>query len=451
MCQLRFLIVALAIIFFSANEFLAQTPASNATQSFIAVEGADLKSKLEAARKKASAASPNAPYWAAYNFDVRPGVAIDPHGQEFNGYFNSAGGTNFMIGTSNGVTAETRNIGIFLLYDAAGERAKRVEIYNLERRREYGNYPVYWLGRAGNEESLNFLQSLLVADQQSLIPERAALAIALHDDARVAGILKNQINNFANARVRSSSVFWLGQIGGDIPFLVDLVRREQSDDKLRRTAVHAIGASRDRAALAALQALYGAAPLADLKRVIVHAVADNADQEAAYNFLLKVAKADVDRDARRQAIHRLAEKETPATLGELEQIYAAEQDARLRRDILHAYSRLKNPRASEKLFELARQGESKDLRRQAIHLIGEMAGQRSLEALRQTLDSSGDDVQVQVQAVHSIGQRPNEEAIPLLIKIARTHASTAVRKRAIQRLGEFEDERVLAFFSELLK
>jgi len=34
----------------------------------------------------------------------------------------------------------------------------RMEVYNLERKREYAGYPVYWLGRANNEESLNYLR-----------------------------------------------------------------------------------------------------------------------------------------------------------------------------------------------------------------------------------------------------------------------------------------------------
>ncbi|MEJ7709008.1 MAG: HEAT repeat domain-containing protein [Pyrinomonadaceae bacterium] len=169
---------------------------------------------------------------------------------------------------------------------------------------------------------------------------------------------------------------------------------------------------------------------------------------------MKLARSDPDPDAKRQATHRLSESERETTFTDLEQIYAADQNGQLRRIILDAYSRLKNTKAAEKLFEIARQSDNKEMRRHAIHLIGEKAGRRSLEALRQTVDgdaTAGDDVQVQMQAVQAIGQRPPDEAIPLLIKVARTHESTMVRKRAIQRLGELEDERVLAFFSEILK
>jgi HEAT repeat protein len=66
------------------------------------------------------------------------------------------------------------------------------------------------------------------------------------------------------------------------------------------------------------------------------------------------------------------------------------------------------------------------------------------------LDSSDDDTEVQKQAVFAISQRPRDEAVPLLIKIAKTHSKPAVRKQAIFWLGQTGDERALEFFKEVL-
>jgi HEAT repeat protein len=57
---------------------------------------------------------------------------------------------------------------------------------------------------------------------------------------------------------------------------------------------------------------------------------------------------------------------------------------------------------------------------------------------------------VQKHAVYSISRRPKDEAIPLLIKIAKTHPKAAVRKEAVQWLGRSGDERAIEFFKELL-
>ncbi|HEY7545374.1 MAG TPA: HEAT repeat domain-containing protein [Blastocatellia bacterium] len=50
-----------------------------------------------------------------------------------------------------------------------------------------------------------------------------------------------------------------------------------------------------------------------------------------------------------------------------------------------------------------------------------------------------------------MSQRPKDEAVPLLIKIARTHSKPEVRKQAIFWLGQTGDERALEFFKEILK
>src|SRR5262245_54093476 len=138
----------------AAKDDVVQTQSSEATvQSFIAVEGADLMAKLEAAQTKAKAKT--TPYWSAYSFDVRSGVAVDAAVREFHGSINTVGDTSVLVGTTaGGVTLETRNLAVFLLRDPTSNQITRMEVYNLERKREYSGYPVYWLGRAQNEESL---------------------------------------------------------------------------------------------------------------------------------------------------------------------------------------------------------------------------------------------------------------------------------------------------------
>ena len=65
----------------AAGDDLQVQSATATVQSFNSVEGADLMAKLDAARERARAKQ--SPYWSAYAFDVRPGVAIDPAIREF--------------------------------------------------------------------------------------------------------------------------------------------------------------------------------------------------------------------------------------------------------------------------------------------------------------------------------------------------------------------------------
>jgi HEAT repeat protein len=490
-----------------------QTQSSATTiQSFTAVEGADLMAKLEAAQARAQ--TRQTPYWSAYTFDVRPGVAIDPAIGEFHGSMNTIGDTSVFIGTTaDGRTVETRNLAIFLLREPASNQITRMEVYNLERKREYSGYPVYWLGRANNEESLNYLRAIVAAMPLDVLSQRAVLGIALHDDARVGGMLKNFVTTSPNQHIRSYSVYWLGQVGGEQAFLASLMRNESEDMKIRRSAAHSIGRSRDRGTMATLQGLYESLKDVEVRRSVISAAGESVDEQPAFTFLVGVAKNDADWESRRTAVRQLGHFQRDDTAEELMKIYTndanvevkraalrslgetknaraqarlleiarsdtnpelrktairvlgergeaavddllklfdSEQAPDVKRSVLQSLSEIKSTRVEDKLFEVAKSNDSVDLRRQAIRLLGERAGKRSLDFLSATAQSTDANAEVQIQAVRAIGERRSEESVPLLIKIAKTHPNQLVRKQAIRSLGESGDPRAVEFFREVL-
>ncbi|HEU0251387.1 MAG TPA: HEAT repeat domain-containing protein [Pyrinomonadaceae bacterium] len=503
--------VATATLAATNDDVISQSPATT-VQSFTAVEGADLMAKLEAAQSQAR--SKQTPYWSAYAFDVRPGVAVDPAIRDFHGTMNTIGDTAVFIGTnSSGVTVETRNLALFLLRDPSSNQITRMEVYNLERKREYSGYPVYWLGRANNEESLNYLRAIAAATPLDMLSERAVLGIALHDDSRVAGMLKNFISTSPNQRIRSTSVYWLGQTGGEQVFLATLVRNDAEDKKIRRSAAHAIGQSRDRGTIATLQGLYESVKEPEVRRSIISAAGNSIDVQPAFTFLLGVAKSDADWEARRTAVRQLGHFERADAVEELMKIYSSdmnvevkratlrslaetknaraqarllevartetnnelrktairvlgergeaaiddllklfdsEQTPDVKRTVLQTLSEIKSTRVEDKLFEVARSNDSIELRRHAIRLLGERAGKRSFDFLSATAQSTDANAEVQVQAVRAIAERRSEESVPLLIKIAKTHPNYTVRKQAIRSLGESGDPRAIEYFREVL-
>ena len=495
----------------AADDLQTQSP-STTIQTFTAVEGADLMARLEAAQARGS--GKQTPYWSAYTFDVRPGVAVDPAIRDFHGTMNTMGDTTVFIGTNAaGVTVETRNLALFLLREPSSNQITRMEVYNLERKREYSGYPVYWLGRANNEESLNYLRAIAAATPLDSLSERAVLGIALHDDARVGGMLKNFASSSQNPRIRSTSVYWLGQVGGEQAFLATLVRNDAEDKKLRRSAAHAIGQSRERGTIATLQGLYESVKDVEVRRSVISAAGNSLDQQPAFAFLLSVAKNDADWESRRTAVRQLghfqredaaeelmkiytndasievkraalrslAETKNPraharlldvartesnaelrktairvigergeAAVDDLLKLFDAEQSPDLRRAVLQSLSETKSTRVEDKLFEVARSNDAMDVRRQAIRLLGERVSKRSFEFLSQTAQSTDANAEVQVQAVRAISERRAEESVPLLIKIARSHQNQLVRKQAVRSLGESGDPRAIEFFKEVL-
>ena len=367
--------------------------ASAQNRNFIPVEGASLTAKLDAAARQAASAQQSR-FWTAYSFDVRPGVAVDfEYVGDDGSHFNFSGDAisisdGFVVSTGSAV--ETRNLGVFLLRAREGGPVIRVDVYNLQRRREYASYPVYWAGRATNDESLALLRGLVDSTSNENVAEQSVRALALHDDRRVGEQLESiaRASKFVDAR--ASAVSWLGRAPEPTParqsFLLELARSEREPEKVRRAAIQAYGAPRDAAALAGLRTLYASLTTQDLKRAVLGSAARNESREAV-EFLLNVARADDD----------------------------------------------------------------PEMRKRAMMLLGQRAGQQSVAALTGASEQTDAETELQKQAVVALSRRGNEEAVPLLINIARTHRKAEVRREALRLLGRTGDARALELFREVLK
>lgn len=357
------------------------------TRNFTPVEGANLKAKIDSAIVTGKANAPGGRFWVGYQFEVRPGVAVDFEiVDSAGGVYMSMDGTSMMFDARH----ETRELGLFLLYETQRELFTRAEVYNLRRTREFSNYPVYWAGRVSNEESLNYLKSIVdsTAPEVNRLAERAMFTIALHDDPRADTMLIDMVRKPVTEPMRSRALYWLGNTAESQTkntLFTEIVRNNQESTEARHAAMSALAMSRSAATLPLLQNLYETMTTRELKRRALSGIARNDNSDAAATYLIRTAEAEKDLE----------------------------------------------------------------LRKSAIASLGRVAGQKSLGALTSTVD--GDiDIELQKQAVIAIGRRAKDEAIPILIRTARNHPKMPVRKLAIQVLGQTGDERAVAFFRELL-
>ncbi len=360
---------------------------SSQTKSFIPVDGASLKAKIDNGLTQGRAGAQGGRFWVGYQFEARPGVAVDFEVVDNNGsvYFSIDGSS-----MSFDSRYETRELGVFLLFDTQRDLFTRAEVYNLRRTHEFSSYPVYWAGRATNEESLNYLKSFIdsATPEINRLADRAAFAIALHDDARVESILTELVRRPAAEPVRSRAIFWLGYTPESQPknnLLAEIVRNSQEGSDARQQAMSALGMSRTAATLPLLENLFETMTARDLKRRALGGIARNDNHDGAATYLIHLTETEKDIE----------------------------------------------------------------LRKSAIASLGRIAGEKSLGALTNTLDSDP-ETEIQKQAVIAISRRPRDEAIPILIRTARSHPKMQVRKVAIQMLGQTGDDRAVAFFRELL-
>ena len=237
---------------------------------------------------------------------------------------------------------------------------------------------------------MNYLKSLIdsPAPETNRLADRAAFAIALHDDARVESILTELVRRPVAEPIRSRAIYWLGytpESQAKNNFLADIVRNPQEWGDARQQAMSALALSRTATTLPLLENLYETMTTREMKRPALGGIARSDNRDGAATYLIRVAENE--------------------------------------RDI--------------------------ELRKSAIAGLGRIAGDKSLGALTTTLDSSP-ELELQKQAVRAIGRRPKDEAIPILIRTARNHPQVEVRKIAVQMLGQTGDERAVTFFRELL-
>lgn len=90
-------------------------------------------------------------------------------------------------------------------------------------------------------------------------------------------------------------------------------------------------------------------------------------------------------------------------------------------------------------------------RRSAVFWLGQQAGDRITHELAAFVADSEEDRELRKHAVFALSQRPRDEAVPELVRIARTHRDPEIRKSAMFWLGQSGDPRALALFEEILR
>jgi len=89
-------------------------------------------------------------------------------------------------------------------------------------------------------------------------------------------------------------------------------------------------------------------------------------------------------------------------------------------------------------------------RRKAIFWIGQAAESAATAGLTDLVDRTDGERDLQESAVFALSQRPRDEGIPVLLRIARSHRDPRIRRAALFWLAESGDPRALALFEELL-
>ncbi len=92
----------------------------------------------------------------------------------------------------------------------------------------------------------------------------------------------------------------------------------------------------------------------------------------------------------------------------------------------------------------------RDVRSSAIFWVSSAAEEAATRGLQEVAEDPDGDREVRKSAVFSLSQRPKDEAVPALIRIARSNRDPEIRRNAIFWLGQSGDPRAMEYFEEVL-
>ena len=244
-----------------------------------------------------------------------------------------------------------KELGFFLKYGPGSPPVLAdVGMSNLDLSFDFEDLPLYWLGKAPEEESLRLVEALFGRNRGEEVREGLIAAAGCHGTpALVLPFLEKVLGGDGADDLRKDAAFWIGQ-QNDAQGLRLLIKTARSDRsaEVREGAVFGIS---------------------------------QVELPAAVDELVALARGADKRDVRKQAVFWLSQVASKKSGGVLEDIAASDGDLEIREQAVFALSQLENDQGLEALIRLARTHRDARIRKKAVFWLGESDDPRALEAI----------------------------------------------------------------------
>jgi HEAT repeat protein len=220
------------------------------------------------------------------------------------------------------------------------------------------------------------------------------------------------------------------------------------DPAIRMAAIRYVADLKDANSLDALIRIYDTDKTPQVRSQVLQALSDREDPRARAK-VLDVAKNGDTPEMRLEAIRRLGDHGR-VSLDDLLQLYSSETNMQIKQGLLRAFGNNKDPRAVAKLVEVARGNDPVELRAYAIRQLGNKDDEQTVTQLIAIYDSE-QNLQIRGSLLRAFGDSKLKMAVQKLMSIARNDPSVELRKMAVSYLGQSKDPDALRFLEELLK
>ena len=163
---------------------------------------------------------------------------------------------------------------------------------------------------------------------------------------------------------------------------------------------------------------------------------------------LRPIAVDCDMDAGGMPLVWFDPVSADASVAWLTTLVTAQSDLRrLSENALSAIAQHAGSAAAKALVQFAQTGTTQ-MRGRALSWLAQRAASEAIPVIDAALKDP--ELEVKKLAVNALIRFPNQEGIPKLIEVARSHPNTEVRRQAMLRLGDTKDPRAVDFFAQIL-
>ncbi|MDD8025414.1 MAG: HEAT repeat domain-containing protein [Acidobacteriota bacterium] len=321
--------------------------------------GTTLAARQDAARREAGSAG----YFTAWMFESRHKITSRGDGKIVQTYSVGSEGAKIKVrsrdeSNSNNIsTDDGKDVpspsGLLFLHDAAG-MVVDATVLDPEQTYEFGPTTVYWLGRAGNEDSMARIEAAFAKASGEHLKSTLLFLASCHSGERGYGFVKAVARGSEPVKVREQAVFWLG-------------------------------ASQDARSLADLKAVYAGEKTVSIKKQIVFAIQLNKSREASAE-LIALAKTEPDREIRKTAVFWLGQKASEESVKALKDIVQAKGgEDTVKEQAVFAISQMPKDKSVPMLIDIAKTNPSPEIRKKAIFWLGQSGDESAIKYFEEIL------------------------------------------------------------------
>lgn len=244
----------------------------------------------------------------------------------------------------------------------------------------------------------------------------------------------------------------LARHGGKVvtPTILNVAQNE-SDLKVRTTAISLLGATNDESVIDPLRDFALNSTQNEIAEAALYALSQHTSPRAV-SVLSDIALSNKPASLRRAAISAISNRPGEPAVDALLKIYDSSQELEIRKAVISGFARRKSERAGVRLVQIAQSNDNIELRKTAISAIGRRGGEQGITTLVNLYGSVGAP-ELQDQIMNAMAYSNDRRVTLKLIEIAKNPQTPIERRRrAIMLLSNrSKDPEVIAFLEELLK